>query len=99
MIALQLMDLVTILAATDDGDSGWLLLAGPAGGAAVYAMLYRYYRNTDKSHHYERETLISSQPVVGADAKVDEVRGTKRASIEGNNVAAHRVRVERVQGS
>ena len=25
-----------------------ILLMGPAGGAGLYWMLYRYYRNTDK---------------------------------------------------
>ena len=83
-----------------DGDgsgTGWLLLAGPASAVAVYTALYRYYRNTDKSHHFEAETLIESQPVTGTDAKVDEVRGTKRRSIQGNNKSNHRARVQRVQ--
>ena len=35
----------------------WLLAAGPAGAVATYWSLYRYYRNTDKSHAYERDTL------------------------------------------
>ena len=81
---------------SDDGGLA-LLLLGPAGGAGLYWMLYRYYRNTDKSHSYERETVIESQPVAGQDAKVDEVRGTKRTSIQGNNVRDHRQRVQRVQ--
>ncbi|NLA66211.1 MAG: hypothetical protein GX862_09920 [Leucobacter sp.] len=80
-----------------EGWPGWLLLAGPAGAVAVYTALYRYYRNTDKSHHFERDTLIESQPVTGGDQKVDEVRGTKRQSIDGNNKHTHRARVQRVQ--
>ena len=81
----------------DEDGGGWLLLAGPAAGVAVYTMLFRYYRNTDKSHSFERETLIESKPVTGSDAKVDEVRGTKRTSIPGNNVSNHRERVQRVE--
>lgn len=96
MILVQLVDLLTVVAASDS-DGGWLLLAGPAGGFALYAALYRYYRNTDKSHHYEGETRIESQPITGGDAKVDEVRGTRRSAIDGNNVWVHRQRVQRVQ--
>lgn len=81
----------------DEGGGGWLLLAGPAAGVAVYTALFRYYRNTDKSHSFERETLIESKPVTGSDAKVDEVRGTKRTSIPGNNVSKYRERVQRVE--
>lgn len=82
--------------AQDEDGGGWLLLAGPAAGVAVYTALFRYYRNTDKSHSFERETTIESQPVIGTDAKVDEVRGTKRSSIQGNNVRSFRERVQRV---
>ncbi len=74
-----------------------LLLLGPAGAVGLYWMLYRYYRNTDKSHDFERETAVQAQPVTGADAdrKVDEVRGTQATRIRGDNVGAHRQRVRR----
>ena len=49
--------------AQDEGGGGWLLLAGPAAGVAVYMALFRYYRNTDKTHSFERVTLIESKPV------------------------------------
>lgn len=102
-MSLWLIDTVTqfatILAANsqDEDGGGWLLLAGPAAGVALYTALFRYYRNTDKSHSFERETIIESKPVTGTDAKVDEVRGTKRSSIQGNNVRKHRERVQRLQ--
>lgn len=82
-----------------DNESVLALLAiGPAGAAAVYWMLYRYYRNTDKSHFFERETDVQAEPVLGAEAdrKVDEVRGTQATSIQGNNVSDYRERVRRV---
>ena len=83
---------------SDDGGLA-LLLLGPAGGAGLYWMLYRYYRNTDKSHAFERETVVEAQPVTGAerDRKVDEVKGTQASQIRGNNVADFRKRVQRMR--
>ncbi len=78
-------------------DSGlWLLLIGPAGATALYWTLYRYYRNTDKSHAFERETKVESQPVTGTDVKVDEITGTQQRRIDGDNVGDYRVRVRRM---
>jgi hypothetical protein len=79
-------------------DSGlWLLAAGPASAAALYWALYRYYRNTDKSHAFERETTVNADPVTGTDAKVSEVKGTRATRIAGDNVREYRTRVERVR--
>jgi hypothetical protein len=86
-----------VLADAGDGDSpGWLLAAGPAGGVALYWMIYRFYRNTDKRHRFERETLIEAKPVTGDDQKVDEVKGTRESRIQGDNVANYRQRVQRI---
>ena len=82
-------------------DSGlWLLAIGPAGATALYWALYRYYRNTDKSHAFERETVVDAKPVTGSerDRKVDEVKGTRETRIDGDNVSAYRTRVERIRG-
>ncbi len=83
---------------SDDGGLG-LLLLGPAGAVGLYWMLYRYYRNTDKSHAFERETVVEAQPVTGAerDRKIDEVKGTQASQIRGNNVADFRKRVQRMR--
>jgi hypothetical protein len=83
---------------SDDGGL-WLLLAGPAGATALYWALYRYYRNTDKSHAFERETTIDAKAVTGSDNKVGEVKGTQQTQISGNNVRDYRERVERVRRS
>ncbi len=78
-------------------DSGmWLLALGPAGAAGLYWTLYRYYRNTDKSHDFEHETAVVAKPVTGSDQKVDEVKGTRETRINGDNVAAYRKRVQRI---
>jgi hypothetical protein len=83
---------------SDDGGL-WLLLAGPAGATALYWGLYRYYRNTDKSHSFERETTVEAKPITGAqsDIKVDDIKGTQRSRIEGDNVSAYRERVQRIR--
>lgn len=79
-------------------DSGlWLLALGPAGATGLYWALYRYYRNTDKSHAFERETAVEAKPVSGSDDKVDEVRHTRETRIRGDNVRAYRMRVQRIR--
>jgi len=79
-------------------DSGLaLLLLGPAGGIGVYWALYRYYRNTDKSHAFERETKVDTKPVTGSDLKVGTNNGTRDSEIQGNNVGEYRKRVARIR--
>lgn len=81
---------------SDDGGI-WLLALGPAGGTALYWAIYRYYRNTDKSHAFERETTVDAKPVTGSESKVGEVKGTQQTRIGGDNVRAYRNRVKRVR--
>lgn len=81
---------------SDDGGL-WLLLAGPAGATALYWALYRYYRNTDKSHDFEHETKVEAKPVTGSDRKVDTITGTRDKRIRGDNVRAYRQRVQRIR--
>ena len=79
-------------------DSGlWLLALGPAGGVGLYWALYRYYRNTDKSHAFERETKVDAQPVTGNDLKIGTNNGTRESRIDGDNVGEYRRRVERMR--
>jgi hypothetical protein len=77
-------------------DGLWLLLLlGPAGATALYWALYRYYRNTDKTHAFEHETSVKAQPVTGTDRKVGEVNGTQQSRISGDNLRQFRKRVRR----
>lgn len=77
-------------------DSGiFLLLLGPVGATGLYWSLYRHYRNTDKSHAFEHETLVNAKPVTGSEQKIGEVKGTQKTSIDGDNVRAYRQRVQR----
>ncbi len=86
----------TALLAADDGAPAWLLVLGPAGGGGVYFLSWRYYRNTHTSHGYEHETRIAAQAVTGNDAKVNEIKGTKKSGIDGDNHTNHRKRVQRI---
>ena len=86
-----------VQAAEDDGGGIWLLAAGPAGGAATYWAIYRYYRNNDKSHQFERDTLIEAEPVQGGEEKVDHISRTQKKNIKGENGDDHRARVQRIR--
>ena len=83
-----------------DNDGVLFLLAlGPASAAGLYWMLYRYYRNTDKSHAFERETAVEVKEIHGeeSDRKIDEIRRTQERRIRGDNLSAYRRRVDRVR--
>ena len=79
-------------------DSGlWLLAMGPAGAGLLYWVLYRYSRNTDKSHAFEHESTVNAKPVTGSDQKIHEVKGTEESRIAGDNVRGYRKRVTRIK--
>ena len=76
----------------------WLLLAvGPAAATGLYWSLYRHYRNTDKSHAFERETEVKAKPVKRQDAKINAIKGTRATRVPGDNVRNYRVRVQRLR--
>ncbi|WP_018155994.1 hypothetical protein [Demetria terragena] len=81
---------------TQSGPPWWILAAGPVGGAGTYWAIYKYYRNQDKSHHFERDTLISEKPVEGTEKVIDQIRKTSDPDIDGGNGSSHRERVKRV---
>ena len=77
-------------------DSGlWLLALAPAGAAWLYLAIYRHYRNTDKSHAFERETTVNAETVTGSEHKVSGQKETRKKRIAGDNVRAYRERVKR----
>ncbi|SFB46771.1 hypothetical protein SAMN05192575_11527 [Nocardioides alpinus] len=88
--------MAVVMATSGDSAPIWLLAAGPAGAVATYWSLYRYYRNNDKSHAFERDTLIKAQPVEGSEEKVDHISRTRDSDIDGDNSEDHRERVERL---
>lgn len=88
-----------ILADSGDGAMGlaFPFLAGPAVFAAVYVGIYRYYRNTDKRHHFEKETEVA----VGNLTRADRKRGTnnrqRSRTMSGSNQDDHLERVRRLK--
>ena len=93
----MIADVVQVAVMAGDGVPGWILAAGPAGAAGTYWLLYRYYRNTDKSHAYERDTLIEAEPVQGGREKIDHISKTRKSGIDGKNSGNHRTRVQRMR--
>ena len=80
-----------------DSDAILILLAlGPASAVGFYWAMHRHYRNTDKSHAFEHETAVEVLALTGSDGdhKVDEIRGTRSARIQGDNAGDHRQRVQ-----
>lgn len=88
---------IDLVVMAGDSDLMWLLAAGPAGAVATYWGFYRYYRNTDKSHHFERDTIISAQPVQGGEEKIDHISRTRDSDIDGDNSTKFRERVQRIR--
>ena len=91
------MMLEVVLATSGDDAPLWLLAAGPVGAVATYMSLYRYYRNDDKSHAFERDTLIEAQPVQGSEERIDHISKTRDSDIDGDNSSKHRARVQRLR--
>ena len=83
----------------DTGGVLFLLALGPASGAGFYWAMHRHYRNSDKSHAFERETAVEVLALTGTetDRKVDEIRGTRATRIQGDNAANHRQRVRSLE--
>lgn len=86
-----------VVMASGDDSPVWLLAAGPAGAVATYWGFYRYYRNNDKSHNFERDTIIDAGEVRGGEEKVDHISRTRDSDIDGDNSNRHRDRVQRIQ--
>ncbi len=96
MIAAVLAHVTGVIVAKSSSGPVWLLVFGPVAGGGLYYGLWQFYRNTGKSHSFETETKVEAKPITGNDRKVDEIRGTKKTGIDGNNVSNHRQRVQRV---
>ena len=80
-----------------DASGLFLLSLGPAGGTAVYWALYRHYRNTDKSHDYERETKVGSKRVTGTQRLSSKAKGLENKRIRNENTKWYRQRVRRFE--
>lgn len=90
------MIIAQLLADSENTISPAILLAGPIAAAVCYWLLFQYYRNTNKTHKFEKETAIHAQPPVGTDVRVGERRRTNQSRIQGDNRDDHRRRVRRI---
>lgn len=88
-----MIDIISAIILDSETDVGWLLALGPAGATAFYWGMYRYYRNTDKSHAFEHETRVEVKNLEGEDVKVAVNNGTTERWIRGRNDHTPRVRV------
>ncbi|MBB5832420.1 hypothetical protein [Brachybacterium aquaticum] len=90
----------TLLAgSSDDGIAGiaFPFLAGPAVFAAVYGGIYRYYRNTDKRHQFEKQTDVKVGNLKAQDRKRGSNNRQKSRSMNGRNSTDHLQRVRRIR--
>lgn len=88
-----------LLAGSDSGSGAVAIpfLAGPAVFLGVYLGIYRYYRNTDKRHHFERETQVKVGNLESGDRKIGENNRQQSRRMRGRNSTDHLERVRRIR--
>lgn len=91
----------TLLAggSSDDVGAGVLFpfLAGPAVFIAVYLGIYRYYRNTDKRHEFERKTEVKVGNLRTGDQRRGSNNRQKSRRMNGANEDDALERVRRIR--
>ena len=88
-----------LLAESDSGGGAGIalpFLIGPAVFAAVYGGIYRYYRNTDKRHHFEKETEVAVGNLEKQDRKIGTNNRQSNRAMSGRNSTEHLERVRRI---
>lgn len=89
-----------ILAGSGDSAIAGLLfpfIVGPAVFAAVYGGIYRYYRNTDKRHYFERETEVAVGNLRTGDRRRGSNNRQRNRTMSGANQDDHLQRVNRIR--
>lgn len=71
-------------------------VAGPGVFVGVYYAIYRYYRNTDKRHEYERETEVSVGNLQAGDHRRGSKNRQRNRTMNGANEDDHLQRVRRI---
>lgn len=72
-----------------------VLLLGPASCVGFYALIYFYYRNTNKRYDFERETSVKVKQMMSNDRKIGTNNGTRDSGIRGDNTKDSRRRIKR----
>ncbi|AXK47099.1 hypothetical protein DXU92_14460 [Brachybacterium saurashtrense] len=88
-----------ILLADGSSSDGIFLpfLLGPLTFAGIYIGIYRFYRNTDKRHRYERETKVAVGNLQQDDRRTGRKTGQRSRSMDGRNDTDHLTRVRRLR--
>jgi hypothetical protein len=88
-----------LLADSGDGAAGiaFPFLAGPAVFLGVYIGIYRYYRNTDKRHEFEKKTDVAVGNLRSGDRRVGSNNRQKSRTMSGQNSTDHLERVRRIR--
>ncbi|MCT2294859.1 hypothetical protein M3F57_01695 [Brachybacterium muris] len=89
-----------ILAGSGDSAIAGLLfpfIVGPVVFAAVYGGIYRYYRNTDKRHYFERETEVAVGNLRTSDRRRGSNNRQRNRTMSGANQDDHLQRVNRIR--
>lgn len=68
------------------GDGGnWFALLFLLSGPVYYFFMYSRYRNQNKRHHHEAETLAETANLQATDNRVKRVTGVSNSRIRGDN--------------
>ncbi|MDO5663537.1 MAG: hypothetical protein Q4G40_12640 [Brachybacterium sp.] len=89
-----------VVAGGGDGGGAFLglapFIAGPVVFGMVYMGIYRYYRNTDKRHYFERETHVETYGHQQFNDRVGRRTRLKNRTMRGANEANSLDRVQRI---
>lgn len=77
--------IVAASSSSSSGDVGWIPLLFLLTGPVFFFYQYRRYRNTDKRHYHETETLSEVADVQGVDQPVRHVTGATHSRMQGAN--------------
>ena len=70
---------------SSSSDGSWVPLLFLLTGPAFFMFQYRRYRNTDKRHLHETETLSEVANMQGYDQPVRSVKGARESRMQGAN--------------
>lgn len=88
-----------LLADSGDGAAGiaFPFLLGPAVFLGTYIGIYRYYRNRDKRHEFEKKTDVAVGNLRTDDRRVGSNNRQKSRTMSGANSHDHLERVRRIR--
>lgn len=76
---------VIMASSGSEGNSSWFALLFLLSGPAYFFFMYMRYRNTDKRHLHESETIGNVDKMKTIDTKVETVKGSSKSQMSGAN--------------